>query len=77
MNRVPLITGGFPGTLKILDDTDGLYPGMSCKILFEIYKNDKALTVPKKSVKKEKGKSIVRLKDGKKREVKTGQSDGK
>jgi HlyD family secretion protein len=77
MNRIPLTTGGFPGTVKILDDTKNLYPGMSCKILFEVHKNENALTVPVKAVSKEKGKSYVRLKDGKKREVTTGRSDGK
>lgn len=77
MNRVPLPTGGFPGTLEILDGSEGLYPGMSCKILFEIYKNDKALTVPKKAVTTEKGKTTIRMKDDKKREVKTGRTDGK
>ena len=77
MSRIPLTTGGFPGTLKILDDSDEFYPGMSCKILFEIYKNEKALTVPKKAVTTKNKKSFVSLKDGKKREVKTGRTDGK
>jgi len=77
MNLVPLTSGSFPGTLKVLDDTKGLYPGMSCKILFEIYKNEQALTVPKTAITTDKGKSFVNMKDGKKREVETGQSDGK
>ncbi len=77
MNRVPLTTGGFPGTVKVLDGTDGFYPGMSCKVLFEIYNNKNALTVPKKAVTTEKGKSFVRLKNDEKREVKTGQTNGK
>ncbi len=77
MSRIPLTTGGFPGTLGITTDTKGLYPGMSCKVLFEIYKNKKALTVPKKAVTTEKGESFVHLKNGKKQAVKTGRSDEK
>lgn len=77
MGRIPLTTGGFPGTLKILDNPESLYPGMSCKVLFEIHKNDNALTVPKKAIISEKGKSFVHLKDGKKREIKIGRTDGK
>ncbi len=77
MKRVPLTTGGFPGTLEITSKTKGLYPGMSCKIQIEVYKNDKALTVPKKAVRKENGKSFVTLKNGKKQEVQTGRTDSK
>ncbi|MFK5920850.1 MAG: efflux RND transporter periplasmic adaptor subunit [Verrucomicrobiota bacterium] len=77
MNRVPLTSGGFPGTLEITSETKGLYPGMSCKIQIEIYKNNKALTVPKKAVRKENEKSFVTLKNGKKQEVKTGRTDSK
>lgn len=77
MSRVPLASGGFAGTVRIVDGTDGLYPGMSCKVLFEVYKNEQALTVPEKALSKEDGKSFVHLKDGKKQEVETGRSDGK
>ncbi len=77
MKRVPLSGGGFPGTVGIEGATEGYYPGMTGKVVFEIYKKEQALTVPKKAIDKENGKSFVRLKDGKKREVKTGRSDGK
>jgi multidrug resistance efflux pump len=77
LNRVPLTGGGFPGTVAIEGGAGGLYPGMSCEVLFEIYKNEQALTIPKKALGEENGKSFVRLEDGKKREVETGRSDGK
>lgn len=77
MSRVPLASGGFAGTVGIADGTEGLYPGMSCKVLFEVYRNEQALTVPEKALSKEAGKSFVHLEDGKKQEVETGRSDGK
>lgn len=57
------------------EDAPALYPGMNCKIRIDLYKNEKALAVPKKAVRKEGNSHFVYLKDGKKRKVKTGKSN--
>jgi len=52
-----------------------LFPGMTCKLKIELYKNPKALTVPKAAVKGEGNDRHVILSDGKKRPVKVGKSN--
>ena len=52
-----------------------IFPGMGAKISLELYKNEKALTVPKKAVKKEGADHFVTMKDGKKQKVKLGKSN--
>ncbi len=52
-------------------------PGMNAKAEIEVYKNEKALLVPKGAVKKEKDEEFVTLKGGKKQKVKTGRSNDK
>ncbi len=59
-----------------LSGKDQIYPGMGAKIALEVYKNEKALAVPKSAVKKEGNGHVVILKDGKKRKVKVGKSSG-
>ena len=55
-----------------------VYPGMTGKLKIELYKKDKALTVPKSAVKKgDDGSTHVILTDGKKRPVKVGKSNDK
>ena len=57
------------------ESAPALYPGMNARIRIDLYKNEKALTVPKKAVRKEGDTRYVYLKDGKKRKVKTGKSN--
>ncbi len=52
-----------------------IFPGMGAKISLELYKKEKALTVPKKAVKKEGADHFVTMKDGKKQKVKIGKSN--
>lgn len=52
-----------------------IFPGMNAKLVLEAYRNDNALTVPIKAVKKEGDKSYVIYKDGKKVWVETGRAD--
>lgn len=56
-------------------DAPALYPGMNGKVRIDLYKNEKALAVPKKAVRKEGNSHFVYLKDGKKRKVKPGKSN--
>lgn len=54
-----------------------LFPGMTCKLKIELYKNPQALTVPKAAVKGEGKDRHVILADGKKRAVTVGKSNDK
>lgn len=51
-----------------------VYPGMNAKLKMDVYKNENALVVPVKSVKKDGDKSYVMMKDGSKRFVETGRA---
>ena len=51
-----------------------VYPGMNAKLKLDVYRNENALVVPVKAVKKEGDKSHVILKNGKKRIVETGRA---
>ncbi|MEZ5434975.1 MAG: hypothetical protein R3F31_28200, partial [Verrucomicrobiales bacterium] len=54
-------------------DAEGLYPGMTCKLAYEAFRSEKALTVPREALRRaDNGTRYVLLGNGEKREVKTG-----
>lgn len=78
LSYVPLAGNTFDSVFSLgKKPTANLYPGMTAKLKIELYKNPKALTVPKAAVKEEAGEHHVVLADGKKRKVKVGKSNDK
>ena len=78
VSYVPLAGNTFDTIFGIGDKRVAkIYPGMTAKIKIELYKNPKALTVPKAAVTEEDGGKHVLMADGKKRKVKVGKSNDK
>ncbi|MDF1816271.1 MAG: HlyD family efflux transporter periplasmic adaptor subunit, partial [Verrucomicrobiales bacterium] len=71
-------TGNTFDTVFSFDKTltqEPVFPGMTAKLTIDTYRNENALTVPVKAVKKDGDRSYVIMKGGKKQWVETGRSD--
>ncbi len=78
LSYVPLAGNTFDAVFSMAKNpVANLFPGMTCKLKIELYKNPKALTVPKAAVKGEGKDRHVILSDDKKRPVKVGKSNDK
>ena len=77
LSYVPLAGNTFDAVFSMAKQQPDakLFPGMTCKLKIELYKNAKALTVPKAAVKGEGKNRHVILSNGKKRPVKVGKSN--
>lgn len=79
LSMVPYADSTFDVTFSAPENGDripSLYPGMNVKIRLDVFKAEDALTLPKKAVLREDEITSVFMKDGEKRRVKLGRTDG-
>ncbi|MDF1851620.1 MAG: biotin/lipoyl-binding protein [Verrucomicrobiales bacterium] len=76
VSRVPYADGTFDTVISLSKGKESIVPGIKGEAEIVLYKKAKAITVPKKAVKKEGDREMVTLKGGKTRVVKTGKTSG-